>query len=133
MGKLGQGGATDINTFVGHTFFATFDAGGTQRVVPSEVSLNPIPVFCPCRFSFEFILSRFCSPGDDCQVPRRIHFRPRRRRPRHRRSARREVRQLSSRQPSASHASERETSQFPHHRGEREIPQYGPRPNQDLV
>jgi hypothetical protein len=40
MGKLGQGGATDINTFVGHTFFATFDPEGTKRVVPREVSLS---------------------------------------------------------------------------------------------
>jgi hypothetical protein len=38
MGKVGEkGGAADINTFVGHTFFATLDAEAKQRAIPSEV------------------------------------------------------------------------------------------------
>lgn len=40
MGKITKGGAAEINTFVGHTFFATFDPEAKQRAVPSEVSIH---------------------------------------------------------------------------------------------
>ena len=41
MGKLIKGGSADVNTFVGHTFFATLDPEAKQRAVPSEVSTMP--------------------------------------------------------------------------------------------
>ena len=37
MGQLSRGASANINTFVDHTFFATFDMQGTQRAYPYQV------------------------------------------------------------------------------------------------
>lgn len=44
MAALPKGGSAELNTFLDHTFFATFDAEANQRVNPRQVSYLHGPI-----------------------------------------------------------------------------------------
>lgn len=78
MGKLmARGGAADVNTFEGHTFFGTLDPEAKQRVVPSEVWKYIIYYFFVELISFIRIRILFFLSSPSCPTKTTISLAPR--------------------------------------------------------